>query len=632
MVNATSFFGHFLYKNVRKRWNKILKIMKKILVVFEGILITLVGLIAAILWSSAKWMFKTWPYLNMDELVYQLNAPMEGTNVSMVKEYIQFTLPTAVLALFIIIILLLAVPHGRNKAFQITACSILAVSITVIAGTGYYTYDRLDIKNYSKNQGTYSTFIDTNYQDPSKVKITFPEQKRNLIYIYLESVEATYTNKENGGGFDVDYMPELTAIAQENEDFSGADSKLNGGLVMPGSTWTVAAMFGQSAGIPLNIPVSGNSMDQQESFLPKVTAIGDILAEAGYNQTLFIGSDATFGGRRQLFTDHGHYNIKDYKYALEEGLIPPEYWVWWGYEDQKLFANAKNELLELAAREEPFNFTLLTVDTHFEDGYYCEICKDIHNGDNYANVISCASKQVAEFVEWIQQQSFYENTTIVISGDHLTMDSDFCIEVDKDTEYERKVYTTYINPAAEVKKPDVRREYTTYDNFPTTLASLGVSIEGERLGLGTNLFSDEYTLVELYGKERIKSEIQRKSKLMEEFTSDIITDEERELLEKPTAEVSVGEHDSSAGTLPLYITNIDDKGKGVSGINVAIWVEEDQSDMQWMQAELQADGTYMVNILVPNFNYKTGYYKIDAHLLDTNGEAYLVGSTTGYVE
>ena len=41
-------------------------------------------------------------------------------------------------------------------------------------------------------------------------------------------------------------------------------------------------------------------------------------------------------------------------------------------------------------------------------------------------------RQVKEFVDWIQQQDFYENTTIVIAGDHPTMDKDFCEDVDDD--------------------------------------------------------------------------------------------------------------------------------------------------------------------------------------------------------
>ena len=53
------------------------------------------------------------------------------------------------------------------------------------------------------------------------------------------------------------------------------------------------------------------------------------------------------------------------------------------------------------------------------------------------------------------------------------------------------------------------------DNFPTTLAAMGVKIEGDRLGLGTNLFSSQDTLYETYGKE-MDAELSRRSLFMEQ--------------------------------------------------------------------------------------------------------------------
>ena len=87
-------------------------------------------------------------------------------------------------------------------------------------------------------------------------------------------------------------------------------------------------------------------------------------------------------------------------------------------------------------------------------------------------------------------------------------------EVDK--EYVRKVYTAFINAP---KEPEIKakRDYTTFDDFPTTLASMGVKIEGDRLGLGTNLFSDVETLSEKYGREFEKNELEKKSELMVRF-------------------------------------------------------------------------------------------------------------------
>ncbi len=86
--------------------------------------------------------------------------------------------------------------------------------------------------------------------------------------------------------------------------------------------------------------------------------------------------------------------------------------------------------------------------------------KNIH-AQQYSNVIACSSKQIAEFVKWVQQQDFYDNTTL--------------------------------------------------DLYPTTLSSLGVEIEGSRLGLGVDLYSSEPTLTEKYGVGYLDTELLKNS-------------------------------------------------------------------------------------------------------------------------
>ena len=494
-------------------------------------------------------------------------------------------------------------------------------------------WERLDIGEYAENTGTYSSFIDTNYADPAETQMTFPEQKRNLIYIFLESMETTYADEESGGAFEDNYISELTELAVENEDFSGEDPKLNGSEALTYTTWTAAALFAQTSGLPLTLPIDGNSMDTQETFLPDMIALGDILEQQDYNQTFMIGSYANFGGRRLYFTDHGNYNIRDYHYFQTIGKFPEDYWVWWGFEDQKLFEYAKEELTELASQDEPFNFTMLTVDTHFEDGYVCELCDNDYGDNQYANVLSCSSRQVSQFVEWIQQQDFYENTTIVISGDHPTMDSDFCNDIDDN--YDKKVYTAYINSCIEPENPNWRREYSTFDQFPTTLASLGVQIEGNRLGLGTNLFSSEYTLTELYGVDYVNNELLKKSELMDKLTEDIDEDSpELQIREgtAPTASAAALPYDYTTGLLQIVINDITNADDGIAGITVAVWTMDDQSDLQWIQAEAQADGSYLANVNVPNFGFATGEYYVDVYLTDNVGNQFLVTSTVGYVQ
>lgn len=607
------------------------EIAHKVLFVLGNVLVVFLAVLTALICSSILWVFKTWPKLTMQELMFTIQSPFDGTNKEMIVDYIISCIPVTI-AIFLSVSLILFL-FRKKKVYIISVIIIVAASIIALAGFIFMAWERLDIGEYAENTGTYSSFIDTNYADPVETQMTFPEQKRNLIYIFLESMETTYADEESGGAFEDNYIPELTELAVENEDFSGEDPKLNGSEALNYTTWTAAALFAQTSGLPLTLPIDGNSMDTQETFLPDMTALGDILEQQGYNQTFMIGSYANFGGRRLYFTDHGNYNIRDYHYFQTNGKFPEDYWVWWGFEDQKLFEYAKEELTELASQDAPFNFTMLTVDTHFEDGYVCELCGDEYGDNQYANVLSCSSRQVSQFVEWIQQQDFYENTTIVISGDHPTMDSDFCEDIDEN--YDRKVYTAYINSSVEPDNPDWRREYSTFDQFPTTLASLGVQIEGNRLGLGTNLFSSEYTLTELYGVDYVNNELLKKSELMDRLTEDIDEDSpELQIREgtAPTATAAALPYDYTTGVLQIVINDITNADDGIAGITVAVWTTEDQSDLQWIQAEAQADGSYLANVNVPNFGFATGEYYVDVYLTDNVGNQFLVTNTVGYVQ
>lgn len=325
----------------------------------------------------------------------------------------------------------------------------------------------------------------------------------------------TYADKSVGGAMQDNYIPELTDISKENESF-GINGQLNGAYTVPGATFTMGGLVAQTSGVPINENIVSNDSLNSEwksenNYVPGVWSIGDVLKKEGYNQEFMIGSDGKFAGRASYFHGHGDYNVFDYYTAIDRGYIDSDYRVWWGYEDEKLFEYAKSEITDLANDEKPFNFTMLTVDTHFTDGYVCELCQNQYD-EQYSNVITCSSSQVAEFLDWIKQQDFYDNTTVVISGDHLTMDSDY-IERNNASDFSRRTYFTIVNGAAANEKPCVNREYTTLDLYPTTLAALGVQIEGNRLGLGTNLYSGEKTLAEKYGLDYLNVELLKDSKL-----------------------------------------------------------------------------------------------------------------------
>jgi Phosphoglycerol transferase and related proteins, alkaline phosphatase superfamily len=503
----------------------IIQILKNLPIVFKGFIyfiFTVVSVVGMLACAATNWMMQTWQELSMDEILFHLKVPIEGTNQDMVMAALSMCIPLVVAMLLMAIITLIYTKKKKELRFIL----MLGITCFSIGATDYMVravFDKYELKEWMANRAIESDYIEQNYIDPRTVALEFPEEKRNLIYIYLESMESTYASVAEGGGFAQNYIPELTRIAAENISFSNTD-RLGGGYPTYGTTWTMGAMFAQTAGLPLIIPINQNEMSTQDTFFPSIVTLGDILDDAGYRQVFMIGSPATFGGRKNYYTIHGDYEIWDYYTAQEQGKIAADYSVFWGYEDQKLFSYAKERLTSLSREEGPFNFTMLTVDTHFPDGWVCELCPDYFAEDQYANVMACSSRQVQDFLTWIQAQPFYENTTVILAGDHLTMNGEFASHVPME---QRRVYNAFINSAVTTQNTTFR-EFITMDMFPTTLASLGVKIAGDRLALGTNLFSEVPTLAERDSLQRLNLEFERQSTFFEHFTRDIVIPETEE--------------------------------------------------------------------------------------------------------
>ena len=470
------------------------------------------------------WAGQNFGSVGMDEILFTLNMPLDGSGSGLIQDFICWAVIPSLLVL--ILSLVWAVWSGKRKKHSEESQKRYKKSVWLVGGAWalvllLITNWNFGVMGFLYNQFNQSELIEQEYVDPNTVQLKFPEKKRNLIYLFLESGESSTQDKANGGLFDVNYTPEMTEIAKENVSFSHSDL-IEGAAVAPACGWTMAGMVAQFAGLPLKLYKYDdrnvdNSMSQYSQFLPGVTNLGDILEQEGYNNYFMLGSDVTFAGQDHYMKQHGNYEIFDYCSAIREKKIPKDYFVWWGFEDVKLFEYAKEKITELSKQEEPFNFCFITIDTHGPDGYRCNKCKNEHP-EQYGNVWSCSSRQIGEFIDWVKQQPFYEDTTIVICGDHCSMDPNFYKDYPYDKhrgETVRKVYNAILNPAGEPKQ-EHNRKFTTLDMFPTTLAAMGVEIEGERLGIGTNLFSDTPTLAEEYGYESLFKELNRKSSFYNE--------------------------------------------------------------------------------------------------------------------
>lgn len=491
-------------KPLKAAWGIIMRYTKAFFKIILAVIVFAVNLLGIAVCFVIPYVRATFETVDLEAFLYNIIMPTDGMESAYIREMILMIVSPTILCMVILGLLFLfcAAKTKKNKKKFRTVVAVETVGIFSVAAALLFSFFKGG--DFIQNHMQSSSIIEDNYIDPREVKMAFPEKKRNLIYIYLESMETTYMDKENGGNFEKNCIPELTKLCREHTNFSTRDG-IGGFHMVLGADYTSASIFAQTVGLPLKLPIMLSEGFKQENFMAGAYSIGEILQNQGYKNYFMIGSDRDYGGRASYLQQHGNYGIFDYNTAIERGYIDGEYHVWWGYEDEKLFEYAKSELTDISSQGQPFNFTMLTVDTHYLDGYECRLCKSEY-GSQYENVFACSSRQVNNFVKWIQKQDFYENTTIIMCGDHLTMNNKF-IPGDREN---RRVYNVCINPAVHTDNSK-NRQFCAFDMFPTTLAALGVEIEGERLGMGTNMFSDKQTLMEEIGCAKFKEEIKKDS-------------------------------------------------------------------------------------------------------------------------
>lgn len=393
-----------------------------------------------------------------------------------------------------------------DKMLLFSAISLLVVFIVDVYWFGVLTW----IKNQIQSSSIYEEY----YVDSADVEIIAPKDKKNLILIVSESLEATYCKIEDGGSVSYDLMPNLTQLAKENTHFSQANN-MRGAVQVSGTEWTIAGIVAYTSGIPLAIPISQENMDRNESFLPGVTSLGEILEKNGYRNELIIGSDKEFSGKDLYFMQHGNYQIYDIDSAIADDYVQSAN-DFWGLDDAMLFQIAKDRILEASSQSQPFHFLMETVDLHSPFGYRCERCPSYYRNSIggglgiYLDAICCQDAQINEFINWCKEQEFYEDTVIVIIGDHTSMASIVRDKISSE-DYERTTFHVIINGDIEPTYSE-NRLFTPMDMFPTILASMEFQIEGNRLGIGTNLYSGEKTVMEEMGKASFMEEISKNSR------------------------------------------------------------------------------------------------------------------------
>ena len=306
-------------------------------------------------------------------------------------------------------------------------------------------------------------------------------QQKNIVFLYLESLERTYFDEERFPGL----TPNLAALERKALTFTDIHQ-------LPGTSWTIGGMVASQCGVPLMTTGSLNSMSGVDRFLPGAQCLGRILRERDYTLHYLGGANLDFSGKGNFYATHGFDSVSGL-HELEHTLADASYRSAWGLYDDTLFELATRRFDALASANQPFGLVALTLDTHHPYGHVSRRCRSVRYGDGsnaILNAVHCADQMAAEFIRHITTHPAFEHTTLVVLSDHLAMRNTAWEHLEQGQR--RNLWMIF---DADTEPAVIDRPGSLLDVLPTVFGVLGAQTPAH--GFGRNLRdADTASLVE----------------------------------------------------------------------------------------------------------------------------------------
>ncbi|GHB14386.1 sulfatase-like hydrolase/transferase [Salinicola rhizosphaerae] len=344
------------------------------------------------------------------------------------------------------------------------------------------------------------SWLNDRYRPPEIVKA--PQKAPNLLYIYMESTERTYSDTARFGHV----YDDLEALGERGVVFRGVKQLDNTG-------WTMAGMVATQCGVPL-MPAGlmhDNQFEPLADVLPGVNCLGDLLHERGYRLTYMAGASTKFAGKAKFYNGHGFDTVLGRDELADK--VAPDYLNDWGLYDDTLFDLAEERIRRLHDSGQPYAFFGLTLAAHPPFGNPAKSCLEHQgpfDGTDMLYSVKCTGWLVKNFIDRLDREGLLDNTLVVVSSDHLSM---------KNSAWEDLIaedrQNTLMMLGNGLRPEIIERPSTMVDVLPTVLEAMGYEIPDHRAGLGSSLFSNQPTLVERYSLDEVNRRMRSENLLQE---------------------------------------------------------------------------------------------------------------------
>ena len=227
---------------------------------------------------------------------------------------------------------------------------------------------------------------------------------RNVIYIQIESLENSVINQKIGNQ---EITPSLNELAKEGLYFNNYYSEVGPGNTADAEFVTMNSLYA----LPDDVAFIDYAQNNYNAF-------PQLLDNNSYHTYSLHGDVATFWNRSNIYPKLGYQKW----FSKDDFTIPRKIGAF-DLGDEDFFSQSIPKLKTLV---QPFLATLITLSSHTpfvlpDDLNTLSIPKDTSLNDlqeDYLQSIHYTDKAVGEFIDQLKQNDLYNNSIIVIYGDH----------------------------------------------------------------------------------------------------------------------------------------------------------------------------------------------------------------------
>lgn len=320
---------------------------------------------------------------------------------------------------------------------------------------------------------------------------------RNVIYIHLESTQQfliDYKLKDENG-VEHEVMPFINSLYHSNSTFSFSNffHQVKAGKTSDSETLFENSLFGLNQGALFTQLGGKNTFEAAPNILKQTQ---------GYTSAVFHGNSGTFWNRNETYKRLGY----DYFFDASYYNVTEDNSFQYGLNDKPFFQQSVKYLEHL---QQPFYTKFIAVSNHYpysqlsgdETGFPLAQTKD-ETINSYFSTANYMDTAVHEFFDYLKQSGLYDNSIIILYGDHYGISNARNKELAQLLGKDRETWSNFDNAQVQrvpymIHIPGMNKGkiIDTYggqvDALPTLLHLLGVDTQNY-IQVGQDLFSPDH--------------------------------------------------------------------------------------------------------------------------------------------